>query len=264
MGNRSYQRGRDPTADTSGQIEPSRGAHQKRASRDDPGNLNRYNVAVQMANSEHMSLLQQGVKPWNAWRRKHPRVKPDLSAIPVSEVEHEIGMLAAAVVNEAMPGAAPPDEGGLSGVDLAGADLHDAKLRGVNLSRANLMLADLRNADLRHANLTGTIMTSGKLSNCDFRDAIMNGAILRFATLGRARFEGAMLRLCNLDGVDARRASFQNTDLSFASLNEARFTGANLSGSFVYGCSAWNVDLMKARQQNLRITRTRARLLSTI
>lgn len=209
-----------------------------------------------MANSEHMALLQQGVKAWNAWRHQHPRVRPDLSAVQASKVEHEISLLAAAVVNEAMPGAAPPDEGGLSGVDLAGADLHDAKLRGVNLSRANLMLADLRSADLRHANLTGTIMTSCKLSKCDFRGAIMNGAILRFATLDRARLDGAMLRLCNLDGVDARRANFQNTDLSFASLNEAQFTAANLSGSFVYGCSAWNVDLTKARQQNLRITRT--------
>jgi uncharacterized protein YjbI with pentapeptide repeats len=209
-----------------------------------------------MANLDHLELLKQGTQAWNAWRRKHRGLRPDLSGDPVSDFEHQISMLATAVANEVMPGRAPPDEVGLSGLDLASADLHGCDLHAVNLSRANLMLANLRGADLRGANLSGAIMTSANLSKCDLRGATMNGAILRFATLKGAQLDGAMLRLCNLDRVDATGASLRGTDLSFTSLNEARLTRADLSGSFVYGSSAWNVDLTQAKQQNLRITLT--------
>src|ERR1044071_3065994 len=209
-----------------------------------------------MANDEHLAILKQGTKAWNVWRRKHRSLRPDLSGDPVSDIEHQIGMLADAVANEVMPGRAPTDEGGLSGLDLASADLHGCDLRAVNLSRANLMLANLRGTDLRDANLAGAILTSADLSKCDLRGATMNGAILRFATMKGAQLDGAMLRLCNLDCVDATRASLRDTDLSFTSLNEAKLMRADLSGSFVYGSSAWNVDLTQAKQQNLRITRT--------
>lgn len=210
-----------------------------------------------MANPDYLELLKQGAKSWNAWRRKHRSVRPDLSGDPLDDVEHEIGMLAEAVVNEVMPGRAPTDGGGLSGLDLTSADLHDCDLHAANLSRANLMLANLRGANLHNANLAGAILTNANLSKCDLRGAVMNGAILRFATLKGARLDGAMLRLSNLDRVDATGASFRDADLSFTSLNETKLKRADLSGSFVYGSSAWNVDLTQSKQQNLRITTTR-------
>ena len=203
-----------------------------------------------------MDLLRRGTKEWNAWRRSHPKVRPDLSGERQTRFEQQVGALAAAVVNEVMPGRAPADESGLSGLDLTSADLHGCDLRFANLSRANLMLSDLTGANLRDANLAGAILTSAKMSNCDLRKATMNGAILRFATLKGARLDGAMLRLCNLDRIDGTQASLRDTDLSFTSLNEAKLARADISGSFVYGCSAWNVDLTKTKQQNLRITRT--------
>jgi uncharacterized protein YjbI with pentapeptide repeats len=209
-----------------------------------------------MANPNHLAVLKHGLKNWNAWRKRHPRIRPDLSGDAVSDLERNIGALAAVVVNEAMPGRAPADADGLSGLDLTSADLHACNLQAMNLSRANLMLANLHSADLRDANLAGAILTSANLSNCDLRGATLNGAILRFATLKGARLDGAMLRLCNLDRVDARRASLRNTDLSFTSLTEASLVGADLSNSFVYGSSAWNVDLTRAKQRNLRITTT--------
>lgn len=209
-----------------------------------------------MGNQDHLALLKQGTKVWNAWRRKHRSLRPDLSGDAVSDLEHQISMLAAAVANEVMPGKAPADEGGLSGLDLSSADLHGCDLHAADLSRSNLMLANLRGADLHDANLSGVILTSANLSKCDLRGATMNGAILRFATLKGARLDGALLRLCNLDRVDATRASLRDADLSFTSLNEAQLRRADLSGAFVYGSSAWNVDLTQAKQRNLRITRT--------
>ena len=32
-----------------------------------------------MANDEQLEILSRGVKAWNAWRRKNPRIMPDLS-----------------------------------------------------------------------------------------------------------------------------------------------------------------------------------------
>jgi hypothetical protein len=32
-----------------------------------------------MANQEHLAILKKGVDVWNAWRKEHPEVLPDLS-----------------------------------------------------------------------------------------------------------------------------------------------------------------------------------------
>ncbi len=32
-----------------------------------------------VANKEHLEILQQGARTWNAWRHVHPGVQPDLS-----------------------------------------------------------------------------------------------------------------------------------------------------------------------------------------
>ena len=32
-----------------------------------------------MSNPEHLAALKEGVEVWNAWRRKNPKVRPDLS-----------------------------------------------------------------------------------------------------------------------------------------------------------------------------------------
>lgn len=31
-----------------------------------------------MANPEHLEILKQGVEKWNAWRKAHPEIRPDL------------------------------------------------------------------------------------------------------------------------------------------------------------------------------------------
>src|SRR3954470_9400160 len=74
-----------------------------------------------MANAEHLAILRQGVDAWNTWRRKEPRVRPDLS---------------------------DPD---LRGADLPRADLSKAKLIEADLIEADLIEADLSGADLSGA-----------------------------------------------------------------------------------------------------------------
>jgi uncharacterized protein YjbI with pentapeptide repeats len=208
-----------------------------------------------MSKREHLSVLKQGVAPWNRWRRRFPSLRPDLSGDKVSAVESEILLLADVVANEVMPRRAPASKGELSGLDLARADLRRCNLRRANLSGSNLLLANLSGADLRNANLSGCILTSANLSGADLRGASLAGGILRFANLRNARLDGAMLRLANLDGANAQAATLRNSDLAFASITEANLSRADLSGAFVYGISAWNVILTRTTQQNLRITR---------
>ena len=81
-----------------------------------------------MADAKHLARLKQGVTAWNAWRRRSPSVRPDLSRALLIEAE-------------------------LRGINLSNANLERANLRLSTLSRANLTRANLRGADLRAASL---------------------------------------------------------------------------------------------------------------
>jgi hypothetical protein len=81
-----------------------------------------------MANKKQLDLLRKNVQEWNAWRKQHPKKRPNLS------------------------------RANLSGADLTGANLEEASLSRanltgailteVNLSFANLSLADLNDVTL--------------------------------------------------------------------------------------------------------------------
>jgi uncharacterized protein YjbI with pentapeptide repeats len=96
-----------------------------------------------MANEEHVAILRQGAVVWNAWRREHWDVRPDLSEADLS--------------------GADLSRANLIGVNLIGAHLHranlsEANLSEANLSKANLGFANLGFANLREANLSGVVL----------------------------------------------------------------------------------------------------------
>jgi uncharacterized protein YjbI with pentapeptide repeats len=68
-----------------------------------------------MANSEHLTILKQGVEVWNRWREDNPQIKPD----------------------------------------LRGAKLRDQHLEEGNFSRTDIRGTDFTNAQLEKANFTG-------------------------------------------------------------------------------------------------------------
>jgi hypothetical protein len=94
------------------------------------------------------------------------------------------------------------------------ANLNGANLNQANLSRANLLVADLRGADLSMADLS-----SANLHRADLRGADLRGADLRFATL-----------------------------------TETNLTEANLKDGWIYGISAWGLNLEGSIQTGLTIT----------
>jgi uncharacterized protein YjbI with pentapeptide repeats len=121
-----------------------------------------------MANGEHLARLQQGVAAWNAWRKSHLEILPDL-----------VGA-------------------GLSGKNLQRVDLHKANLTGADLRYIDCFLADFREADLTGANLTKANLAMANLNRADLQGADLQGANL----------DRADLQMANLSGADLARADF--------------------------------------------------------
>jgi len=121
-----------------------------------------------VADPKHLARLKQGVTAWNAWRRRNPRITPDLSRALLIDLE-------------------------LRGINLAGANLERANLRQTMLSRANLTHANLKRADLRAASLRRARLDHANLA----------GAILRHASLAEVTIEGATLTGAEIYGIAA-------------------------------------------------------------
>jgi len=117
---------------------------------------------------KHVARLKQGVTAWNAWRRKNPKLKPDLSRALLVDLE-------------------------LRGINLSDANLARVNLRQATLSRANLTRANLARADLRAASLR-----RARLDHAD-----LTGAILRHTSLAEVSLEGCSLTGCEIYGIAA-------------------------------------------------------------
>jgi hypothetical protein len=65
---------------------------------------------------------------------------------------------------------------------------------------------------------------------------------------------GANLREADLGGAYLRGADLGGANLMNAALVKTDFTGADVTGCRIYGVSAWNLKLKRAKQQNLVIT----------
>ena len=121
-----------------------------------------------MADPKHLARLKQGVSVWNAWRRRNPKLTPDLSRALLIDLD-------------------------LRGINLAGAHLVRTNLRQTILSRANLTRANLQRADLRAASLR-----RAKLDHAD-----LTGAVLRHTSLAEVSVEDAKLTDCEIYGIAA-------------------------------------------------------------
>ncbi len=154
-----------------------------------------------------------------------------------------------------------------SKADLKDADLSKADLRGANLSEANFFLADLSftnlsEANLANANLSTTLLKEANfrhahLRNADLSKALLQGANFKNANLRGANLQNAILKEANLTGADLEAANLTGADLSGANLSEANLRSSVLIGCNVYATSAWNIELEKAIQSGLIITKDR-------
>jgi len=182
-----------------------------------------------MANPDHLDILRQGVAAWNKWQDGQ-----DVTLRP----------------------------------DLSGADLRRVSLSGANLRHTNLFRADLREADLCEASFTGTVVVKigaggarvkaryggADLREADLREAELIEADLSGADLGQANLSGANLARARASHANFSRADLSGANLSTAVFLESNFENADLTGCFVYGISAWGLNLKGASQSNLVIS----------
>jgi uncharacterized protein YjbI with pentapeptide repeats len=238
-----------------------------------------------MASDEHVALLKQGVDAWNAWRAENPDIRrPDLVGADLNGANLTGADLKGADLDRAdLRGAHLGAH--LSGAHLAGAQLRNANLKGADLRGADLAGADIRGADLKLARLGRANLAGARLDRADLvgvnltgaclREAFLFNANLRGADLVRANLRGARapavhLSRANLSGADLSGAELGGADFTFADLTGANLTGArlevatlvntdltdaDLTGCGIYGVSAWDLKLERAKQQNLFITR---------
>jgi len=177
-----------------------------------------------MANKDHLAVFNQGEAVWNSWRDTNPTTQPDLSRLVARNARLSSFAFQGAILNGADLMRSNLNNARLDGAELQGAllnecDLREATLAGSNLRGANFVGADLRKANIRGANLSQTDFTNSDLS-------------------------GADLSLCILE----------DTSLIGAKLVRTKLCEATLRGCYVYGISAWDVDMQGTTQTDLVIT----------
>jgi hypothetical protein len=118
-----------------------------------------------MANPEHLAILEQGLKAWNAWRQSNLNIRPDLSRANLSKSNFVQIDFFETDLSDAK----------LSEVDLTKANLNKSNLEGANLIRAKLLKANLIDANLKHANFKAAELIMTDLSNADITGAILYG-----------------------------------------------------------------------------------------
>src|SRR5215813_10655163 len=133
-----------------------------------------------MANEEHVAILKKGVATWNAWRRKNPAIRPDLSGANLGEPDPVLEEKRYEEERQKRK-----REARLVAADLSGADLSGANLSRALLLEANLTKAKIAGADLREARLGGTVFGHITLSEVKGLDqcAHHGPSIIDFQTL---------------------------------------------------------------------------------
>jgi hypothetical protein len=197
-----------------------------------------------MANDEQVEVLKRGADDWNAWRKRNPRVTPDLSGANLINVDLSRADLSGADLRQA---------------DLSKAQLSHATLHGANLESATLILADLLGAILNEANLSGTsffgaFLFATHLKGARLVGANMLGATLMGADLSGADLEGAHLMGANFHEANLSSANLTRADLTSASLVRTNIEGALFSDCQVHGVSAWDLEGEPALQERLTVS----------
>jgi uncharacterized protein YjbI with pentapeptide repeats len=153
-----------------------------------------------MANPEHLEILKQGVKVWNAWRRHNPNILPYLNDTDLSDID-------------------------LKGVHFRYTLLERVNFHHTNLSNADLIVANLRGADLHGTNLYGADLRAANLSRADLCESNFTNAIL-----GQTTF--AENDLSQVKGVEMVRYDGP----SYISIDTLYKSGGKIPEAFLRGC----------------------------
>jgi hypothetical protein len=145
-----------------------------------------------MANPEHISILDRGVKNWNAWRESNPLLRPDLSGFDFTEIKPIYNYDSSRNKHAEQLWRINLSETNLQRVILSKQDLFEANLSNSNLQNALLNDAILKYSDLRGANLRGANLKGARLTFADLRNADLTGAAIFGISASDAKLENAI------------------------------------------------------------------------
>ena len=128
----------------------------------------------------------------------------------------------------------------LSNCDLRGVNLTGAQLQGVNLSGADISETQFRDANMDGAILTGAIIRASRRAH--------NTQKFRGATLTNITFSNGV----NLSGVGFINADLSNSSLINANLEDADFRNATLRKTDLSGASLESADLGAADLRDMK------------
>lgn len=121
---------------------------------------------TELADKEHLEILESGVDAWNKWRNENLKIKPSLWGVNLDGLNlNNINFRETDLRHATLNGTK------LAGAFLNGADLYGAKLRGADLREAELIAAYLYGVDLREANLEDADLSRASLVGMDLRKA---------------------------------------------------------------------------------------------
>jgi len=142
----------------------------------------------------------------------------------------------------------------ISNSDMSFSYFQGATLRNVDLSRVQFPGVDFRRTKFTYVSFRDCDLSYTKLSRINLREAELSGSNLTEADLTRANLNNANCAGVNFSQADLRYCTLIGANLNYASLVETKLNHANLSGCYVFGVSAWGVQLDEADQTNLIIS----------
>jgi len=124
-----------------------------------------------MANSEHLTILNNGLQLWSDWRKNNPEVQPDLSRI------------------------------NLSGFNFTGINFTDTNLLGTNFSESVLADANFEGANICWTNFDNAILQRASFRNTKLLDSSFKHSDIRWVDFKGADIIGADFSSSQVSGV---------------------------------------------------------------
>jgi uncharacterized protein YjbI with pentapeptide repeats len=193
-----------------------------------------------MANSEHLSLIEQGVEVWNNWYQKNKKVIPDFS------------------------------QANLSNLNLRGVNLNKALLKQTNFNHTDLSQGQFTNANLEGANFLGSNLLDANFKGANLDYVIFAQAVINTRTVMAIKYRqvheivNRQTANKNFSGIDLSnsnlfRADLRNAELSNAKLLNVNFHSANLNSAYLHkadltGAILENADLRNAYFSQANLT----------
>jgi len=184
-------------------------------------------VGGAIANSEHLKVVQRGVKAIEEWRKANPGAILDLRFSRISGIDLSNAFL--------------------EGADLTGAHILGVKLVGARLRKAKLSRAYLVDSDLSMADLACSDLSMSKISNTRFVGADMSLALLTETRISdcdlseanfyMASFAGANLRSANMSKTHLSNTTFDDAILFDVNFSTANFISATMGTTLFAGCN---------------------------